>query len=160
MEHQSYTSLLVSLRSQSRPIFKSCMGNVLTKVLSSFTLCSSNYWNSKSCDIVVAFQKDARYEIIQSMTKINFANVILFSITVHFGYSGHYDIVATCPGTKYINIFYYIQVRYSGQSDIVARKQWPNYIRSALYSKKKKTLYSIMVYLNSQQPFRLVDVHG
>ena len=39
-------------------------------------------------------------------------------------YSGHSDIVATFPGTKYI-LFYYIQVGYSGQSDIVARKGWP-----------------------------------
>ena len=39
-------------------------------------------------------------------------------------YSGHSDIVATFLGTK-IHLFYYIQVRYSGQSDIVARKVWP-----------------------------------
>ena len=40
-------------------------------------------------------------------------------------YSGHLDIVATFPSTKYINLFHYIQVGYSGQSDIVARKGWP-----------------------------------
>ena len=41
-------------------------------------------------------------------------------------YSGHSDIVATSPGTKYIcSIYNYIQVRYSGHSDIVARKWWP-----------------------------------
>ena len=33
-------------------------------------------------------------------------------------YSGHSDIVATFAGT-------YIRVGYSGQSDIVARKDWP-----------------------------------
>ena len=35
-------------------------------------------------------------------------------------YSGHSDIVATFSSTKY-----HIQVGYSGQSDIVARKGWP-----------------------------------
>ena len=39
-------------------------------------------------------------------------------------YSGHSDIVATFPGIK-TYLFYYIQVGYSGQSDIVARKVWP-----------------------------------
>ena len=39
-------------------------------------------------------------------------------------YSGHSDIVATFSGTKYIGL-YSIQVGYSGQSDIVARKWWP-----------------------------------
>ena len=52
---------------------------------------------------------------------------MLYAITtVYSGYSGHVysghsDIVATFPGTKNI-LFYHIQVGYSGQSDIVARK--------------------------------------
>ena len=40
-------------------------------------------------------------------------------------YSGHSDIVTTFPGTTYIYYNYHIQVGYSGQSDIVARKWWP-----------------------------------
>ena len=35
-----------------------------------------------------------------------------------FGYSGHFSWYK-------IHLFYYIQIGYSGQSDIVARKWWP-----------------------------------
>ena len=38
--------------------------------------------------------------------------------TVYSGYSGHSDIVATFPGTKYICFIIF-------RSDIVARKWWP-----------------------------------
>ena len=40
-------------------------------------------------------------------------------------YSGHSDIVATFPSTKYIYSILFLKVRYSGQSDIVPRKGWP-----------------------------------
>ena len=60
-------------------------------------------------------------------------NFILLQCTPDSGhvYSGHSDIVTTFPGTEYIYIFFYIQVGYCGQSDIVA--QGSHYIRSALY---------------------------
>ena len=56
-------------------------------------------------------------------------------------YSGHLDKVATFPGIK-IHLFYYIQVGYSGQSDIVARNCWP---KVATISEVHCTMYFLFL---------------
>ena len=57
-------------------------------------------------------------------------NISFLCNTVYSGYSGniysgHSDIVATFPGTKYIYSIIFRSDNYSGHSDMVARKGWP-----------------------------------